>query len=143
MTASRFTDAWWRKFDKPTDGFYDSAGFMNRLPLRLESREAMVYGLVDPATMWKDYEDEGYVPILVGGKAVVSIWFNDFKDTDCGGSYLETWYNTFVTPKDKPIELEISWACDESGKVHQLVPAALHASAEQAAKDFRAAMDED
>lgn len=52
-------------------------------------------------------------------------------------------YSQHDPSKDKPIELEISWACDESGKVHQLVPAALHASAEQAAKDFRAAMDED
>eukprot|EP00947_MAST-08B_sp_MAST-8B-sp1_P004226 g4226.t1 len=103
--AGRFSHPWWRRFDNPTDGYYDSAGFMNRLPLRLESREAMVYGLVDPAAMWKDYEDEEFIPILVGGKAVVSIWFNDFKDTDCGGSYLETWYNTFVTTKDNPLEL--------------------------------------
>lgn len=55
--------------------------------------------------MWADFEGEDYVPVLVGGKAVVSIWFNIFHDTDCGGSYLETWYNTYVTRKDAPLEL--------------------------------------
>jgi len=29
----------------------------------------------------------------------VTVWFNQFTDTDCGGAYLETWYNTFVTKK--------------------------------------------
>jgi 20S proteasome subunit alpha 7 len=45
--------------------------------------------------------------------------------------------------KDKPIELEISWVCDESNRMHTLVPPALHAEAEAAAKAFREAMDED
>ena len=50
--------------------------------------------------MWSPmFDDELYTPILVGGKAVVSIWFNQFSDTDCGGEYLETWYNTYVTRK--------------------------------------------
>ena len=62
-----------------------------------------MYGLVDPAKMWAEFDNEDFTPILVGGKAVISIWFNDFKDTDCGGSYLETWYNTFVTPKVRAI----------------------------------------
>merc|ERR1712232_1188659 len=49
---------------------------------------------------------EPFVPVLVGGKAVVAVWFNNFTDTDCGGAYLETWYNTFVTPKGElPPEL--------------------------------------
>jgi 20S proteasome subunit alpha 7 len=45
--------------------------------------------------------------------------------------------------KDKPIELEISWVCDESNRTHQLVPPALHAEAEAAAKAHREAMDDD
>lgn len=101
----RFQDPWWRQFDKPTDGFRDSTGFMNRLPLRLESDEVMVYGTVDAEKMWKEFDDEPFVPVLVGGKAIISIWFNDFKDTDCGRAYLETWYNTFVTSRDQPVSL--------------------------------------
>ena len=79
---------------------------MNRLPLRLESTELMVYGTVDAKTMWAEYEDEAFTPILVGDRAVVAVWFNNFLDTDCGGSYLETWYNTFVTPKEAPVQLD-------------------------------------
>jgi 20S proteasome subunit alpha 7 len=45
--------------------------------------------------------------------------------------------------KDKPIELEMSWICDESDRMHQLVPAALKAEAEAAAIAARAAMDDD
>jgi len=75
---------------------------MNRLPLRLESTESMLHGLVDAKKMWSEFDDEDFVPILVGGKAVVSIWFNNFTDTDCGGEYWETWYNTFVSPKSEP-----------------------------------------
>lgn len=78
---------------------------MNRLPLRLESTELIVYGTVDPAKMWETFADEDFEPILVDGKAIVTIWFNNFTDTDCGGSYLETWYNTFVTRKGNKVEL--------------------------------------
>lgn len=98
----RFADPWWRKFDTPTDGFRDASGFVNRLPLRLESTEMIVFGTVDSGKMWAEFENEHFQPILVGGKAVISIWFNNFIDTDCGGSYLETWYNTFVTRTDAP-----------------------------------------
>lgn len=45
--------------------------------------------------------------------------------------------------KDKPIELEISWVSDESSRLHQLVPPALHAQAEAAAKLHREAMDDE
>ena len=45
--------------------------------------------------------------------------------------------------EDKPIEIELSWVCDESNKCHQLVPPELHAQAEAAAKAYREAMDED
>jgi len=59
----------------------------------------IIYGLVDAKKMWADYEalDTPCYPVLVGGKAVVSIWFKRVLDSDCGGAYLETWYNTFVT----------------------------------------------
>ena len=52
-------------------------------------------------------------------------------------------YSQHDPAKDKPIELEISWVCDETNRMHQLVPPELHAAAEQGAKDFRAAMDDD
>ena len=52
-------------------------------------------------------------------------------------------YSQHDPAKDKPIELELSWVCDETNKCHQLVPPALHAEAEAAAKAFREAMDED
>jgi len=52
-------------------------------------------------------------------------------------------YSQHDPSKEKPIELEISWVCDESNRLHQLVPAALHAEAEAAAKAFREAMDDD
>jgi len=49
-----------------------------------------------------EFDNEDFHPILVDGKAVVSVWFNNFEDTDCGGAYFETWYNTFVTSKSEP-----------------------------------------
>jgi len=98
--SGRFADPWWRKFDMPTDGFRDATGFVSRLPLRLESTEMIVFGTVDADKMWAEFADEDFQPILVGGKAVMSVWFNNFTDTDCGGSYYETWYNTFVTRKN-------------------------------------------
>lgn len=106
--SGRFADPWWRKFDEPTDGFKDSEGFVNRLPLRLESTEMIVFGTTDAEKMWAEFEDEDFLPILVGGKAVISIWFNNFTDSDCGGSYLETWYNTFVSRRSEgQIELQM------------------------------------
>jgi len=52
-------------------------------------------------------------------------------------------YSQHDPSKEKPIELEISWVCDESNKLHQLVPPTLHAEAVAAAKAYREAMDED
>lgn len=43
--------------------------------------------------------------------------------------------------KDKPIELELSWVCDATQRMHQLVPPDLKAEAEAAAKAARDAMD--
>ena len=45
--------------------------------------------------------------------------------------------------KDKPMELELSWICDATDKMHMLVPPALKAEAETAAKAARDAMDDD
>jgi len=104
----RFADPWWRQFDVPAAGYRDSSGFVNRLPLRLESTELILWGSVDADKMWSEFEDEAYQPILVDGKAVVTVWINQFTDTDCGGGYLETWYNTFVTKKSEPqLKLEL------------------------------------
>merc|ERR1719456_2049966 len=52
--------------------------------------------------MWKEFDDEPFQPVLVGGKAIITIMMNNFLDTDCGGAYLETWYNSVVTPKGTP-----------------------------------------
>jgi 20S proteasome subunit alpha 7 len=45
--------------------------------------------------------------------------------------------------KDKPLEIELSWVCDDTGRLHKLVPPELLAEAEAAAKAAREAMDED
>ena len=45
--------------------------------------------------------------------------------------------------KDKPIELELSWVCDATGRQHKLVPADLKAEAVAAAEAARAAADDD
>ena len=66
--TARFQDPWFRSFDKPTHGYRDSTGFVNRLPLRLQSEELMVYGFVDPSKLWAEYHDEAFTPILVGDK---------------------------------------------------------------------------
>jgi len=121
----RFADDWWRQFDVPQAGYRDSAGFVNRLPLRLESTELIVWGTVDAEKMWSEYDDEVYQPILVDGKAVVTVWVNNFKDTDCGGAYLETWYNTFVTKKSEP-QLKLENKPEEGG----LAAAAAHPQAQ-------------
>jgi|EP00326_Haptolina_ericina_P010803 20S proteasome subunit alpha 7 len=52
-------------------------------------------------------------------------------------------YTQHDPAKDKPIELELSWVCDASNRMHQLVPPDLKAEAWAAAKAAREAMDED
>merc|ERR1711871_1005677 len=51
-------------------------------------------------------------------------------------------YGVHDEVKDKEFELEMSWICDESGRVHQPVPKELQAEAETAAKAALEAMDE-
>jgi hypothetical protein len=103
LVSGRFADPFFRQYDTASAGYVDSMGFMNRLPLRLEATNLVLHGLVDADAMWKEYDvDEAYQPVLVGDKAIITIFMNNFLDTDCGGSYLETWYNTVVTPKGTP-----------------------------------------
>ena len=45
--------------------------------------------------------------------------------------------------KDKPLEIELSWISDETGRMHKLVPPELQAEAEVAAKAARDAMDDE
>jgi len=111
--AARFDDPWFKPYENATTLYKAANGFINRLPLRLESTESFVYGSADMAAVMADMEDEDFVPISVGGKAAVSLWFNNFTDTDCdpdrgantGGGYLETWYTVSVTPRDSPVSL--------------------------------------
>jgi len=114
--VGRFADPFFRKYDRATDGYVDSQGFMNRLPLRLEATNVIIHGLVDADKMWKDFDDEPFQPVLVGGKAIVTIFMNNFLDTDCGGSYLETWYNSVVTPTGTPqVKLDADKLADGLG----------------------------
>ena len=52
-------------------------------------------------------------------------------------------YSQHDPAKDKPIELELSWVCDATGRQHKLVPPELKAEAVAAAEAARAAMDDD
>jgi len=107
VTRTRFVDPFFRQYDKAQDGYIDSEGFMNRLPLRLEATNLVVHGLADAEKLWSEFDDEAFQPVLVGGKAILTIFMNNFLDTDCGGSYLESWYNTYVTPAGTPqVQLE-------------------------------------
>merc|ERR1711865_251301 len=51
-------------------------------------------------------------------------------------------YSQHDPAKDKPMEVEISWICDATDKMHMIVPAAVE-EAETAAKAYREAMDDD
>jgi len=109
MSAQRvphFPEDWWRQFDKAEGAFVDETGFINRLPLRLTSNEMVIHGTCDAQKMWADFAHETkWTPVLVGGKAVVNLWLNNFLETDCGGSYRETWINCLVTAKEEPLSL--------------------------------------
>lgn len=74
----------------------DARGHHHKLPVRLESTALIVYGFADPKKVEAEMRGEHYEPVLVGGKAVVSIWFQNVHQSDYGGHYLETSYNTFV-----------------------------------------------
>lgn len=101
-----FPEEWWRQFDKPTGGFQDETGFINRLPLRLTSNEMVIHGTCDAEKVWNDFQkEEKWTPVLVGGKAVLNLWLNNFLETDCGGAYRETWINMLVTAKEEPLSL--------------------------------------
>lgn len=100
---------WFDQWDVE-DRYVNPSGLVSRLPLRLHSHETVITGTAELAAVQKALEHELYTPVTVGGKAVVQVWLNNFTDTDCGpedtkNPYLETWVNTFVTPKDQPLHL--------------------------------------
>lgn len=108
-SAWQTEDAWYDKFPE-TGGYLASDGQQVRFPLRLASHETVLYGSADLAEVMKDFDEESYTPVTVGGKAVVQVWFNNFTDTDCGPAnkknpYLETWYSLPVAPKSAPLDL--------------------------------------
>jgi len=99
-----FRDPWFKQYEEITGGVTCEDGHTVRFPMRISSHgELQIYGTVDAKKMWADFPHELYEPVLVGGKAVVSVWCNELHETDSGpGPYRETWYNTFVTEKGKP-----------------------------------------
>jgi len=52
QAATRFADPWFRQYDCATDGYTDSMGFTQRLPLRLRGTNVVIHGLVDAEKMW-------------------------------------------------------------------------------------------
>ena len=51
--------------------------------------------------------------------------------------------NPSPNPNPNPHQVEISWICDATDKMHMIVPAAVKEEAETAAKAYREAMDDD
>jgi len=103
------TDPWFDQYPQ-TDGYLASDGHVNRLPLRLTSHETIIYGTAELAPVLRSFKDEDFVPLTVGGKVPLQMWFNNFTDTDCGDAevrnpYLETWYSLPVVPRDSPVDL--------------------------------------
>merc|ERR1711934_114005 len=116
------TDEWFKQWTQ-TDAYVASDGTPNRIPLRLQSTNAVVYGGADLAAVKEEFEHEAWQPVTVAGKVPVQIWFNNFTDTDCGPAnrvnpYYETWYSFPVTSKstaavDLPEESPFSWNAQE------------------------------
>jgi len=109
--AWQTTDPWFDKYPE-TGRYLASDGQKMRLPLRLASHETVLYGAADMAEVMKDFEEEDFTPVSVGGKAAIQVWFNNFTDTDCGpeekqNPYLETWFSLPVTPKSAPLDLPL------------------------------------
>ena len=70
----------------------------------------------------------------------------DFGALSCRDAVVEVakiLYSQHDPAKDKPLELELSWVCEASGRLHKMVPRELHVEAEAAAKAAREAMDDD
>lgn len=61
----------------------------------------------------------------------------------CARQVAKILYAQHDPAKDKPMELELSWICDATDKMHMLVPPEMRAEAETAAKAARDAMDDD
>ena len=58
----------------------------------------MMCGSADAAKL-KANPGEVYEPALVGGRAMISAWFNSWADLDNVGASHETWCYTCVIPK--------------------------------------------
>jgi len=102
-------DPWFDQF-KETDRYLASDGQQFRMPLRLAMHTAVLYGSADLQQVGRDFQEEEFIPVSVGGKAVVSVWFNNFTDTDCGpegrrNPYYETLFSLPVTLKSTPLSL--------------------------------------
>lgn len=102
-------DPWYMQWTE-TDRYLASDGQTVRIPLRLASHETILYGSADLTQVLKEFAEEEFTPVSVGGKAAVAVWFNNFTDTDCGPTnkknpYLETWFSLWVTPKSAPLAL--------------------------------------
>jgi len=99
---------------------------------------------VDPSGIWYRYFAHAIGKGKNGAKSQLEKL--DLTTLTCREAVIEAAkcvYSQHDPSKDKPIELEISWVCDESNRMHNLVPAELHAEAEAAAKAAREAMDDD
>jgi len=106
IKEDRFADPWFAQYQTPTEGYITADGNTIRFPFRLHSEELMVYGTANAAKLWAEQvPGEVYEPVLVGGKAVISAWFNNWADSDSGGAYHETWYYTYVTQKGQKLSL--------------------------------------
>ena len=106
---NRFSNKWFQQWTQ-TDSYLASDGYVARIPLRLMSTNLVLYGTADYDEALKEFEHEDFVPVTVGGKVPVQIWFNNFLDTDCGPSdcinaYTETWFSFPVTVKANPLDL--------------------------------------
>lgn len=102
-------DPWFDQFPQE-DAYLASDGHVNRLPLRLTSHESIIYGTAELGPVLESFKDEDFVPLTVGGKVPLQLWFNNFTDTDCGdvdtkNPYLETWYSLPVVPRASPVDL--------------------------------------
>jgi len=102
MAKPRFADPWFGPYNTPTGGFRDSSGFVNRIPGRIEAYGLSVMGTVDAGKMWAEIGNSDFQPLLVGGKAVVTIFFQRYTDSDFGGPCVEMIYLTQVTRRDEP-----------------------------------------
>jgi len=103
--VARFDDPWFKTYENATDRYKATNGQVYRLPLRLASSSSFLYGAADMAVVMAAMQDEDFIPVSVGGRAALNVWFNNFSDTDIGGGYYETFVAVSVTARDDPMEI--------------------------------------